>query len=128
MTEALVDISPTEIVLDIPTPPSVNVTRRHNSVGWAKLEQWKVAADKALMASGQYRAARRGPPLGAFEIEITLDVTCRLDLDNPIKSAIDYLRRIELIRDDSQKYLRKLTVTWGYAPAGARIVLREART
>jgi len=119
-------LPPDPIVLDIPVPPSINITRRSHGPGERALASWRVSADKTLLASGQYRAAKKHPKFSRFELEITLSEDCKLDLDNPIKCAIDYLRRIELIHDDSQKYLRKLTVSWGIAPAGARIVLRSA--
>jgi len=122
-------LPPAEICLDILVPPSTNLTRRHNPAAWGKIERWKVATDKMLMASGQYRAAKGWAARndsGRFEIKIILSEQCRLDLDNPTKSAIDYLRRIQLIRNDDKRYLRKLTVVWGFAPSGCRILLREA--
>lgn len=117
-----------DIVLDVPVPPSVNVTRRIDPAAARKVEEWKRAADVLLMASGQYRTARaRGGLPGRFELKIILcEKRCRLDADNPVKAAIDYLRRIELISDDDKRFMRRLTVEWGAAPAGCRLVLREA--
>jgi hypothetical protein len=37
---------------------------------------------------------------------------------------IDYLRRIEVIQNDSPKYFRKLTVEWGTAPEGCRVTVK----
>jgi Holliday junction resolvase RusA-like endonuclease len=119
--------APLDVVLDIPTPPSVNVIRKVNPAGVGVHERWKVAADRALLASGQYRAAKRIGIPERFELTIILnEAKCRLDLDNCCKSALDYLRRIELIKNDDHRFLRKLTVIWGEAPAGARLILRGA--
>jgi len=118
---------PPDIVLDIPVPPSVNITRRSHGLGVRRIEEWHRAADAALMTSGQYRGAKARRPRHTFELQIILDEQiCRLDLDNPMKCAIDYLRRIELIVNDSPKHLRRLTIEWGVAPQGCRLILREA--
>jgi hypothetical protein len=49
---------------------------------------------------------------------------CKIDLDNGLKALIDYLRRIELIEDDSPKHMRRLVVEFGLAPMGCRVVVR----
>lgn len=114
-----------EITLDLPVPPSVNSTRRLNHRSLGRVEEWKRQADLMVMASGQYQAARPFAPVNRFEIEFTLcERRCRMDADNVLKAAIDYLRRIELIRDDGPRQMRKVTVTWGDAPNGCRIVVR----
>lgn len=118
---------PPDIVLDIPVPPSVNRTRKVDHAAARMVEKWKAAADVLLMASGQYRAAKRAPPLDRFELQIILcERQCLLDPDNTIKAAVDYLRRLELIQNDDKRYFRRLTVTWGDAPEGCRLVLRGA--
>ena len=118
---------PADVVLDIPVPPSVNRTRRIDRSALRKVHGWEGAADSALMASGQYREAKANAPAAAFRLAIILDEKqCRLDPDNIIKHAVDYLRRLELIRDDSPKYFRGLRVYWGHAPAGCRLILRGA--
>ena len=48
-----------------------------------------------------------------------------MDLDNCVKHLIDYARKIELIIDDSPKYMRRIVVDWGHAPEGVRLTLRE---
>jgi len=58
-----------------------------------------------------------------FEIEIVVDESVNIDLDNNCKSLIDFLRRINLIYDDNPKCMRKLTMTWGAAPAGIKIIV-----
>lgn len=56
--------------------------------------------------------------------KITVDEAIRCDLDAMIKSLIDYCVRIELVTDDSPKYLRRLIVEWGTVPAGCRVEIR----
>mgnify|MGYP001607902233 CR=1 FL=1 len=115
---------PPDIVLDIPLPPSVNRTRKIDYAAAAEVEDWKRRTDLVLMAHGQYRAAKKAA-LDRFEITIILsEQDCPLDLDNPIKAAIDYLRRIELIKNDDKRYMRRIVVEWGEAPEGCRLVLR----
>ena len=133
MTTFPVDVSdvpfapPADIVLDVPVPPSVNRTRKIDRAASRKVEAWEKAADSWLMWSGQFRKAKASGPVDRFELTIILsEEKCRLDCDNPIKSAIDYLRRLELIPNDDPKHMRKLTVLWGHAPEGARLILRRA--
>ena len=116
---------PPDTVLDIPVPPSVNKTRRVNWAARKDVEAWQIHADKTLMANGQYRKAKKHPIADRFELTVILnEKTCGQDADNPLKGIIDYLRRIKLIRDDSKKYLRKITVEWGTAPTGCRLILK----
>lgn len=118
---------PPDIVLDVPVPPSVNRTRKIDFRAAALVEKWKADADAMLMLSGQYRAAKRVPIGDRVELTIILDEQkCDLDPDNSVKAAIDYLRRIELIRNDDKRFMRRLVVEWGYAPEGCRLVLRGA--
>lgn len=118
-------ISVIETVLDIPVPPSVNETRRVNWAAMPKYDAWKKSAGKILMANGQFKRAQKFT--GPFELTIILnEATCDLDADNPVKAAVDFLRRIEIIRNDDKRYLRSFTVKWGDAPEGCRLILREA--
>ena len=119
---------PLDVVLDIPVPLSVNRTRRENKGAKRDIENWLCKADATVMASGQYRIARRTRKAEQpCEIKIILDPgKCKLDPDNPIKNAIDYLRRLELLENDTGKHVRKITVEWGPAPEGCRIVISEA--
>ncbi len=118
---------PPDVVLDIPVPPSVNVTRKVNKAALGKVDDWKVSADALVMASGQYRFAKRNPVGERFDLTIIFDENrSRLELDNGIKSAIDYLRRLELIKNDDKRYMRALHIVWGKAPEGCRLVLRGA--
>lgn len=114
-----------ETVLDVPVPPSVNKTRRINWAAMPKLDAWKKHADGLLMSSGQFKRAHRFT--GPFDLTIVLDeAKCALDADNPVKVAVDYLRRIELIQNDDKRFMRSFTVRWGEAPEGCRLILREA--
>jgi hypothetical protein len=109
-------------VLDLPPPPSVNETGRDYGPGTAALHRWHRVADAEVLAQG---GMRRLPRIGGrYQVLVTLDErNCRADLDNGIKALIDYARRIELVRDDSPKYLRRLVVEWGEAPTGCRLTL-----
>jgi len=115
-------------ILDIPVPPSVNRTRRVDRSASRLVSNWHAKADAEIMSSGQYKIARRGRRTDRpCEIAVILcEKKCRLDPDNPLKAAIDYLRRIELIENDTGKHVRKITVEWGAAPKGCRIIISEA--
>lgn len=115
-------------VLDLPAPPSVNRTRR---VDWSAQKQtatWKRTAD-AFMLQRNARGAKLQKITGRYELLIALsEEHSRIDLDNGIKALIDYLRRIELVVDDSPKYLRRLVVEWCHpavAPEGCRVTITE---
>lgn len=111
----------TEITIDLPFPMSVNSTRK---VDWRASEgrrKWLTHADALVMASRR----PKHKILGKYEATIVLsEAHGKADLDNGIKSVIDYAHRIELVTDDSQKYLRRLVVEWGDAPEGCRLILR----
>lgn len=113
-----------EIVLDVPAPPSVNRTRKVHWAGHRKYETWKKNAGLHLIANGQYRKAKPGIK-GRYELTITLNESlCKTDPDNPTKAAIDFLRSLELITDDSPIYARKITIEWGDVPDGCRLTVR----
>lgn len=113
---------PIDIVLDLPAPPSVNRMRKWDAASQRMVNDWKKAADKFVLTQ------RRGQPrkiYGAFAVEITMsEAHTGIDLDNGVKALIDYMRRIDAIENDSQKFLRKLTVIWGTAPEGCRVTVR----
>lgn len=115
---------PAEITLDLPAPPSVNRTRKIDFSSLRLVNAWKQSADALVMASRKPGELRRIE--GQFELSVTMsDAHTRADLDNGLKSIIDYLRRIRVIEDDSPKFFRKLTVQWGAAPEGCRIIVRQ---
>lgn len=114
-----------EITLDIPVPVSVNSTRRVDYRGNRKYQAWKKQAGLHLIANGQYRIARK-THINQYELTITLDEEqCKFDLDNCAKAAIDFLVSLEIIKDDSPKYLRRLIIKWGCAPDGCRVRVRS---
>jgi len=116
----------TETVLDLPVPPSVNRTRRVDWAGRADVKRWMMRADELIYAFKQ----PCGPAdmlEGQFEATIILsEAHTKMDADNAIKAVIDYARRLELVKDDSPKFMRKITVEWGHAPHGCRLILRPA--
>ena len=110
------------ITLDLPAPPSVNRMRRIDLAAHRLALAWARTADNIVMAQRTRMAAKsiKGP----FELHVVIDATrTRMDLDNGLKALIDYLRRIEVIEDDGQKYMRRLVVELGEAPEGCRITL-----
>lgn len=114
---------PPDTVLDVPVPPSVNRTRSVNWAGACDVKAWQKRAGMMLMASGQYRRAQKSIP--RFEIKIVLcETLCRLDLDNASKHAIDFLRHLGIITNDGPKQMRRVTIEWGLAPAGCRLIVR----
>lgn len=119
---------PLDVVLDIPVPPSVNVTRRIDHAGKRAVGAWKLNTDRTLMQNSQYRRARTalgGKAANKFEIVVTLDENqTGIDLDNAIKVTLDYLKSRELIVDDGQKHCRGILLRWGEAPNGCRITIK----
>lgn len=117
---------PPVIVFDLPVPPSVNRTRKVDWRAGKKFKGWTKRADLMVLGS-RCRSHAPQPRMisGAYELLIVLsEKHTRIDLDNGIKWLVDYLRRIEAVTDDSQKYFHKLTVEWGDAPEGCRVHIR----
>lgn len=112
-----------EAVLHLPPPPSVNRTRKVDWKGQRKLDAWKDRADELVMVAGGLRKFPKMPD--KFEAHIMLDNSLTLDADNSCKAILDYAKRLTLIKDDSPKYLRKLTVQWGDVPSGCQLTLRS---
>lgn len=117
---------PPEIVLDLPAPPSVNRTRKIDWKGKRQLTAWGNVADAyVLAAKGRQNSPLKLVKIPRFELFVTIsEHHTKIDLDNGLKALIDYLRRIELIEDDSPKHLRRLVVQWGMAPHGCRVTVR----
>ncbi|HZP77548.1 MAG TPA: hypothetical protein VFB45_15495 [Pseudolabrys sp.] len=113
---------PPVIVFDLPAPPSVNRTRRVDWKSQKLVDKWKRGANGFVLLQ------RRGQPrkiYGPYELLIVMsEAHTGIDLDNGIKSLIDYLHRIDAIEGDDQPRLRKLTVEWGDAPQGCRVHIR----
>jgi hypothetical protein len=113
--------NPTDILLDLPAPMSVNRSRRIDWNAHKKIQAWKEMADKFLEVAVS-RGNARCDRLARYEVEITLSEDhVREDADNVLKLLIDYLRQRDITSNDGKKQMRKLTVGWGHAPAGARL-------
>lgn len=115
-----------DIVLDLPAPPSVNKVRR---VDWSSVrvvKAWQnVSNAYVLAAKGRTNSPLKLTKVPRFELHIVMsEELSKIDLDNGLKALIDYLRKIELIEDDSPKHMRKLVVEWGRAPFGCRVTVR----
>jgi Holliday junction resolvase RusA-like endonuclease len=117
---------PPDIVLDLPAPPSVNKVRRVDWSAVRSVKAWQnVANAYVLAAKGRTNSPLRLTKIARFELHIVMsEHHTGIDLDNGLKSLIDYLRKIELIEDDSPKHMRGLHVVWGTAPHGCRVTVR----
>jgi Holliday junction resolvase RusA-like endonuclease len=116
-----------DVVLDLPPPISVNVLRKINWREHKRASIWRDMADRYLLAA---KCRSENPvklnSIKRFEIEIVLNEDLvRVDCDNTLKLLVDYLRHRNLIEDDSPKHMRKLTVSFGHAPAGARVTIKS---
>lgn len=114
-----------EITIDLPPPISVNRIWRSHKAGKTRVSlspeyaAWKRNADKLALAAGAFRGIK--PIRGKFEALII--VRRRVgDLDNFSKGILDWLQSRAVVEND--KFCERLTVEWGEAPAGARVVVR----
>jgi Holliday junction resolvase RusA-like endonuclease len=116
-----------DIILDLPPPPSVNRTRRIDWSSKRTVTAWINVADAyVLAAKGRTNNPLKMQKIARFELIVTLsEHHTKIDLDNGLKALIDYLRRIELIEDDSYRHMRRLVVQWGLAPHGCRVTVRS---
>lgn len=116
-----------DVVFDIPPPPSLNRARKIDWKNKPKVDDWRAQADRAIMASGQYRTAKRTALPERYELTIILDESqTRMDLGNAEKLLNDYLKRIEIVADDGPKYCRQVLIKFGEAPRGCRLIVRGA--
>jgi Holliday junction resolvase RusA-like endonuclease len=115
-----------DIVLDLPIPPSVNRTRRIDWKSVRTMTAWSnVANAYVLAAKGRAISPLKLSRISRFELLIVLcEHKAKIDLDNGLKALIDYLRKIELIEDDSPKHMRRLIVEFGHAPMGCRVTVK----
>jgi crossover junction endodeoxyribonuclease RusA len=114
------------IMIDLPFPPSANSiwASKRNKFGKPMIfrskryEAWKRECFALLMAQ------RPGKVRGPFFATITLGTHKRRkdsDADNRIKPTLDLLEVAEIIEND--KYAERVTVQWGEAPEGCRVLL-----
>lgn len=116
---------PPDMVLDLPAPPSVNRTRRLDFSSLAIVNAWKNVANAYVLAmKRRENAPLKLMKMSRFELLIVFSERSKLDLDNGLKTLIDYLRKIEAIEDDSPKHMRRLVVEFGHAPMGVRVTVR----
>lgn len=116
---------PREIVLHLPSPPSVNDLWSPRRGGGMRLSDryrhWIAEADGLTRELCQLRGVRRIE--GLFTAEVTLRRS-RADLDNVgSKAVLDFAQRVEVIAND--KHCEELRVRWGDAPHGCRLIIRE---
>ena len=107
------------MILDLPFPPSVNRSRRVDWKHHKLLTEWHRRCDQFALAQ-RVNCFRDGEP-GQFGVVITLRDDIRIDPDNGIKALLDYLVRIEAVKDDSRRYMRRLVLEFGEAPEGVRV-------
>jgi Holliday junction resolvase RusA-like endonuclease len=116
---------PPDIIIDLPTPPSVNRIWRHNRAGPKRVsispeyDKWKRQADAMALSMAQFRGLKT--IVGPFEAKIVLK-RIRGDLDNRAKGVLDWLQSRAVVADD--KYCERLTLEWGDAPAGCRVTVK----
>ena len=111
---------PADIVLDLPTPLSVNRTRRIDWKSYPKVKAWIREADGMFLMQKRKLA----PSIkGRYEIIITLRDGSAIDADNPVKILIDFVRRVKLVSDDSPAFMRRVTIEFG-AVEGCRVTVR----
>lgn len=113
------------ITLDLPMPPSVNRIWRRKGGGGMYLakeyQDWIKQADGFLLA--QKRELKGSAIKGPFELRLTIsDRDRRGDLDNRLKTILDFCQRVNLISND--KHAEKITLQWGRAPEGCRVELQ----
>jgi Holliday junction resolvase RusA-like endonuclease len=117
-------LAPIETSIDLPVPPSINDVLRNHGKGTRIKQAWIQNADMHVMARGGLRKLAKMP--GKFEVTLVLaEDLCGCDLDNCVKLAIDYARRLRLIINDDKRYMRGVHIVWGEAPAGCRLILRS---
>jgi len=115
---------PPDIVIDVPVPPSLNKARRIDWAQYPSVKNWQANADKLLMFTKQVRGKKK--IMGRYQLKIIVsEAATGCDLGNLEKIATDYLVRIEMVMNDSPKYLRRLIIEFGEAPEGVRLVLSE---
>lgn len=119
---------PADITLDLPAPPSVNRTRKLDFSSLRITNAWKnVANEYVLVAKARKLSPLKLVKIPRFELHIVMKESSRTDLDNGLKILIDYLRKIELIENDSPKHMRRLVVEFGHAPMGCRVTVRPCQ-
>lgn len=114
---------PPDIVLDLPTPISVNriwrVAKAGHVIKSQVYKRWIKEADAMLLDLGQLKGVK--PITGRFAATIIVR-RVNLDLDNTAKCPMDFLQARNFILND--KLCEELTLRWGDAPTGCRVTVR----
>lgn len=114
---------PSDIVLDLPTPISVNriwrVAKAGHVIKSHVYKRWIKEADAMLLDLGQLKGVK--PITGKFTALIVVK-RVKMDLDNSAKCLLDYLQNRNFILNDD--LCQELTLRWGDAPTGARVTVR----
>lgn len=115
-----------DVVLDLPPPISVNKLRRIDWANQRAVRRWRDEANGLLLvAKRRPTDPLRFTTVDRFELGIVLDESrVKTDADNCAKILIDYLCTIGVIIDDAPKHMRKVTIEWGEAPEGCRVIVR----
>jgi Holliday junction resolvase RusA-like endonuclease len=120
----------TEIVLDLPVPPSVNEIWRPGHWQFYRSKEYRLWQKRADALTYATKGWRNKHIPGQYMATLILDegvLNPRSDGDNRLKVPLDYAKRLELITDDSITYCREWHVLLGdedSAPQGARLILR----
>jgi hypothetical protein len=108
-----------DIVINLPSPLSVNRTRRIDWKNYPLVKEWQRQADALFLL--QKRSLP--PPIqGQYGITITLEDGSRIDADNTVKLLIDTIRRYRLVVDDDPKRMRHVVIEFGDVE-GCRITI-----
>jgi Holliday junction resolvase RusA-like endonuclease len=98
----------TDIVLDVPLPPSVNKIRRINWATYGDYKRWQADADKTLML---HKQNKQHAIVGPYVIIITVDYDrFQGDLDNILKGIVDYCVTRKFVSDDRKKFMRGVAI------------------
>ena len=116
----------TQIVLDLPIPPSVNRTRRIDWSGHKQVKEFYTRADFFLSAHDRDAPRKTRCITGPYELTLAIPETLSgIDLDNHCKTLIDYLVSREFVGGDDKRYLRRLVVEWAFETVACRITIKD---
>lgn len=106
------------IEIRLPFPPSVNgMFKNVRGRGRARTDEYDAWRDQA---GWELKAQHIKPIEGQAEITIDLDHSRRGDADNRTKAVLDLLVAHKILRGDSKKYVRRVSIGWE-AVAGCRV-------
>lgn len=122
MQNLLRQIDATELILDLPLPPSINRTsgKRLGNKHWL-VTAWKRQANAHLIVTRQNKHLKLIK--GTICIDIIWDIQNLADIDNRIKHLFDYLQWIGVVTNDNK--IRDMHVGVGAVPAGCRVRLQS---